>query len=1504
MRRLSLPVLLLTACAVAVPAVQLVPAIARATEVGSVSAQAASSWQSNATVWKMAYGHGDIWMIGDFTSLRPPGDALGTGEQPANYFAALNASTGAPDPAVDDTHTFTGQTSGLPLTNGIVAVSPDGKTVYVGGRFTTVDGVARNHIAAFSATTGALLPWAPNVSGPVSGIATYGNVVYISGAFGKVNKVARTNLAAVSATDGSLLTWGPGTQPYTNNTVDALAVSGNGSQVIAGGYFNQADGVTQSPDGTTPYNKAIIIGGIGSATPGALEPFPADSIVPVGTDQVNDGCVSDVKDIVVAGGDVYLADEGTGGGCFDGTWAAHLADGTLKWENQCLGATQTIEVVGDYLYKGSHAHDCESENTNGDPANFPQVPENQARHLLSESISNGFLGPWYPFSNAGPNLGPRAMATDGSQLYVGGDFTTMNHVGQQGIARFTPAGDYPTPTPVTPVAVSAGPGRINVFAQAPVDLDDPDLTMELFRDAGATPIATTQVVSLFWKQAVVGWTDTGIASGSQHTYRVEAVETDGAGSSPLSGASAKVTASLPTGSYTSTVLSQSPSAYWRFDEPSGTLAADTSHGLLGGAYHGTVTLKQSGAIVGDTDTAATFDGSTGYFSSGSEVPSPTTFSVEAWFKTTTTSGGKIVGFGDQQTGDSNNYDKQIYMTNTGHLDFGTYNGEDDIAASPKTYNDGAWHQVVATQGPLGMSLFVDGVKVAGNPATTNQSFDGYWRVGGDNLNDWPDQPTSEYFGGTIDDVSVYPSALTPQQISAQYAAAGYPVSSPATASAPYARNVLSNGPSLYWRLDEATGTSAADLSGNLDNGRYGTGDTLGASGAISDGTTPPDPAVTTNGGDSAVMVSTNRTASLPAFSLEAWFATSHSGGKIIGFGDSASATGSQDNDKELYFSADGSLNFGVYNNEKDVISAPPSLHLTDGAWHHVVAVQGASGMALYVDGSLVASNSVSTNQSYSGYWHVAGDTSWSNNGNDFSGSLDEVAVYPYALSAAQVSSDYLIGTGQQAGPSAPVAPQNVTASSTSSSSIDLTWSDVPGASTYQVQRSIAGAGSFSNDGGPLSTTSLHDTGLTAGESYDYRVVAINAIGSSVASAIATATVIPGSLGPVTATAASASEIDLNWDPAPGATSYDVRRGAVGSGSFPTDLGAVSGTSFADTSLSAGSSFDYEVVATNAGGEGGSSVVTASSLPAQVTGLTAAAASSTEVDLSWDQAVGAATYRVQRSPAGADTWSVLSTGSATSFADTGVVAGTGYDYRVAAVGAGGVGANSATVSLTTPGAPALLLSNGFEGGTLGGSITAANSGGPSGSKFTAVSCKGGSITYGSTAAHGALGAALAPSKSPCYLQWAGSSVPAGTTKSYGRFALKLPADPGSLVVLAKLGSPTFGRDAQIDLTSGGKLALYDATNAKVGKFTHPLPLHTWVRVEWSLVNSPSSGSLRVRVYSGDSTTPIENQLASGINTGSSFGALQLGSVITTSVAPPTFFLDDAAITTAGPLGPAS
>ena len=187
-----------------------------------------------------------------------------------------------------------------------------------------------------------------------------------------------------------------------------------------------------------------------------------------------------------------------------------------------------------------------------------------------------------------------------------------------------------------------------------------------------------------------------------------------------------------------------------------------------------VTRGAAGAIAGDTDTAATLDGTdNGRVSTATSLSGPSTFTAQAWIKTTSTRGGKILGFGDSATGTSSNYDRHLYMDNSGKIFFGVYPGAVKTVRTTGSYNDGQWHQVVGTLGQGGLSLYVDGVKIATDPTVTGaQNYSGYWKIGGDNLRGWTNQPSSANFAGSIDDVSIYPTQLTDQQVVDQFKAAG------------------------------------------------------------------------------------------------------------------------------------------------------------------------------------------------------------------------------------------------------------------------------------------------------------------------------------------------------------------------------------------------------------------------------------------------------------------------------------------------------------------------------------------------------------------------------------------------------------------------------------------------------------------------------------------------------------------------------------------------------------
>jgi hypothetical protein len=220
-------------------------------------------------------------------------------------------------------------------------------------------------------------------------------------------------------------------------------------------------------------------------------------------------------------------------------------------------------------------------------------------------------------------------------------------------------------------------------------------------------------------------------------------------------------------SYADSVKKAKPILYWRFDD-SGSTAADATGLGRSGAMRG-VSRTSSGAVAGS-------GGIVTYGNSGSLVRKTTTiyplpaFSVQVWFKTTSTSGGKIVGFENTPSGLGSRYDRSLYLTNSGRLIFGTYHGKVEHVASQKSYNDGAWHMATATQGSGGTRLYVDGALVASGSAKRAQEVSGYWRLGGGNLKNWPSAPKSPYFSGAIDEFAVYHTTLSAATIGAQYAA--------------------------------------------------------------------------------------------------------------------------------------------------------------------------------------------------------------------------------------------------------------------------------------------------------------------------------------------------------------------------------------------------------------------------------------------------------------------------------------------------------------------------------------------------------------------------------------------------------------------------------------------------------------------------------------------------------------------------------------------------------------
>jgi PKD repeat protein len=308
-----------------------------------------------------------------------------------------------------------------------------------------------------------------------------------------------------------------------------------------------------------------------------------------------------------------------------------------------------------------------------------------------------------------------------------------------------------------------------------------------------------------------------------------------------------VVASGPAGSaYSRAVLAGSPVGYWRLGEASGN--AINQAGTDDMVVASGVRRPAPGAVAGDQDTAATFTGtSTSTASSQVRAPAPNVFSVETWFRTSASGGGKILGYGSATTGLSDHYDRHVYLDANGRLVFGVWPQVNRTLETSRSYNDGRWHQVVATLGPAGMAFYVDGQLVGSRADTTSgQAYDGYWRIGGDRT--WSG---AQFFTGDIDDLSIHRTVLSASQVADRYRLASAPVANVAPTAA-----FTSTVSGLTAALD---GRGSTDSDGTVRSHAWNFGDGTTGSGATTShaytaaGTYPVTLTVTDDAGATATV---------------------------------------------------------------------------------------------------------------------------------------------------------------------------------------------------------------------------------------------------------------------------------------------------------------------------------------------------------------------------------------------------------------------------------------------------------------------------------------------------------------------------------------------------------------------------------------------------------------------------------------------------------------------------
>ena len=267
------------------------------------------------------------------------------------------------------------------------------------------------------------------------------------------------------------------------------------------------------------------------------------------------------------------------------------------------------------------------------------------------------------------------------------------------------------------------------------------------------------------------------------------------------------------------------------------------------------------------------------------------------------------------------------------------------------------------------------------------------------------------------------------------------------------------------------------------------------------------------------------------------------------------------------------------------------------------------------------------------------------------------------------------------GSDGPPAPGNLKATA-GNAQVALTWVSSIGATGYNVYRGTTAGGQAS---APIASNvtgnSYLNTGLTNGTTYFYKLRAVNGAGIgpySNESAAKPEPPLPNPPGTAptnfTATAGNA-KVTLGWTAVTGATGYRIFRATTANGQTTTPLVTVTTTDHMDLNLTNGTTYFYKIAAFNAGGAGPMSLeasATPRSLPTAPANLKATPGN-TQISLAWDLVTGATSYQVFRATTSNGQTAVpLTTVTTNSYLNPGLINGTQYFYKVAAVNGSGAG----------------------------------------------------------------------------------------------------------------------------------------------------------------------------------------------------------------------------------------
>ena len=220
------------------------------------------------------------------------------------------------------------------------------------------------------------------------------------------------------------------------------------------------------------------------------------------------------------------------------------------------------------------------------------------------------------------------------------------------------------------------------------------------------------------------------------------------------------TVTLP---YREQVLAAGPAAYWRLDETGGTSAADQT-GTNPGTYSN-VLLNQPGALSSDSNRSASFDGTQSYVRvpASASLNMTSAVTVEFWAKRRTISNGYQVLVGKPGDGRSKYENYSVWLTPSNKVTAYFGNGKSVVSVQTPPITDTNWHYFVVTDNGSTVRMYLDGA-LKQETTTTLQLTANNQPLNLGRSND----SNGFFFNGWLDEVAIYPTALSAPTILAHY----------------------------------------------------------------------------------------------------------------------------------------------------------------------------------------------------------------------------------------------------------------------------------------------------------------------------------------------------------------------------------------------------------------------------------------------------------------------------------------------------------------------------------------------------------------------------------------------------------------------------------------------------------------------------------------------------------------------------------------------------------------